>query len=99
MPRILIAAALAFLTTTAAAQEVSYDFDRSADFSTLKSYSWVRGTPLNDEFNHRRIVDARVLLEETGRRGDQRVVRRGSVRNARHRLLDAAGEYRRGRDS
>ena len=58
MPRILIAAALALLTTTAAAQEVSYDFDKSADFSALQSYTWVRGTPVNDEFNHRRIVDA-----------------------------------------
>jgi hypothetical protein len=67
MPRILIAAALAFLTTTAAAQEVSYDFDKSADFSTLHNYTWVRGTPVNDELNHKRIVEA--IDEQLGAKG------------------------------
>jgi hypothetical protein len=60
MTRTLIAAvtAMALLGTSAAAQEVSYDFDRSADFSSLHNYAWVRGTPVNDDLNHRRIVDA-----------------------------------------
>jgi hypothetical protein len=71
MPRILIAAALAFLTTTAAAQEVSYDFDKSADFSTLHNYTWVHGTPVNDELNHKRIVGA--IDEQLGAKGLHRV--------------------------
>jgi Domain of unknown function (DUF4136) len=74
MPRILIAAALAFLTTTAAAQEVSYDFDKSADFSTLHNYTWVRGTPVNDELNHKRIVAA--IDEQLGAKGLHQVERR-----------------------
>jgi hypothetical protein len=60
-------AALALTTSSAFAQEVSYDFDRSADFSTLQSYTWVRGTPLNDDFNHKRIVAAiEAQLESKG---------------------------------
>lgn len=51
-------ALLALTSTTASAQEVTYDFDKSADFSKLHSYAWVRGTPVNDDFNHKRIVDA-----------------------------------------
>jgi Domain of unknown function (DUF4136) len=55
----LIGTALAALSsTTAFAQEVTYDFDRSADFSKLQSYVWVMGTPVRDDFNHKRIVDA-----------------------------------------
>jgi hypothetical protein len=49
---------LALTSTTVFAQEVTYDFDKSADFSKLHSYVWVRGTPVNDEFNHKRIVEA-----------------------------------------
>jgi hypothetical protein len=60
MTRTLIAAvtAMALLGTSAAAQDVNYDFDKSADFSSLHDYAWVRGTPVNDELNHRRIVEA-----------------------------------------
>jgi uncharacterized protein DUF4136 len=55
----LIGTALVALTSTAAfAQDVTYDFDKSADFSKLRSYVWVRGTPVNDDFNHKRIVAA-----------------------------------------
>jgi hypothetical protein len=54
----LIGTATLLLTTTAWAQDVTYDFDKATDFSSLKRYAWVRGTPLNDELNHRRIVDA-----------------------------------------
>lgn len=49
---------LMLLGTTAFAQDVSYDFDRTANFTGYKTYAWVRGTPLNDEINHRRIVNA-----------------------------------------
>jgi hypothetical protein len=60
MSRTLIAAvtAMAVLSTTAFAQEVSYDFDKSADFSSLHNYAWVRGTPVNDELSHKRVVGA-----------------------------------------
>ena len=51
-------ALLALTSTTAVAQDVTYDFDKSADFSRLHSYVWVRGTPVNDELNHKRIVAA-----------------------------------------
>ena len=53
-----VMAILAILGTPAAAQDVTYDFDKSADFSSLRTYQWVPGTNLVDEFNHRRIVEA-----------------------------------------
>jgi hypothetical protein len=49
---------LALLGTIVFAQSVSYDFDRAANFSKFKTYSWVRGTNLNDDLNHQRIVRA-----------------------------------------
>lgn len=51
-------ACLALLGTIVFAQSVTYDFDRSADFSRFRTYSWVRGTNLNDELNHQRIIRA-----------------------------------------
>jgi uncharacterized protein DUF4136 len=52
------AAGVALLGTIALAQNVTYDFDSSADFSRFRRYAWTRGTILNDEFNHTRIVNA-----------------------------------------
>ena len=49
---------LVLLSTPALAQNVTYDFDKSADFSRFKTYAWLRGTPLNDQLNHKRIVAA-----------------------------------------
>ena len=49
---------LAGLAAVALAQQVTYDFDRAADFSAFKRYAWVRGTVLNDQLNHHRIVSA-----------------------------------------
>jgi hypothetical protein len=49
---------LTLLGSSASAQDVSYDYDRHADFSRLKTYAWVPGTNLRDELNHKRIVDA-----------------------------------------
>ena len=49
---------LAMLGTIVLAQSVTYDFDRSANFSKFRTYSWIRGTNLNDELNHNRIVRA-----------------------------------------
>jgi hypothetical protein len=49
---------LMLLGTMALAQSVTYDFDGLADFSKFKKYTWVRGNPVPDELNHRRIVQA-----------------------------------------
>jgi Domain of unknown function (DUF4136) len=49
---------LALMSSTAMAQDVSYDYDKAADFSRLKTYAWVPGTNLRDELNHKRIMDA-----------------------------------------
>ena len=57
-----VAVWLALLTLSggviAPAQEISYDYDQSADFNAFRTYAWVRGTELDDELNHKRIVDA-----------------------------------------
>jgi hypothetical protein len=55
---VLTTAGLALLGTITFAQSVTYDFDRAADFSKLRTYAWVRGTTLDDELNHKRIVGA-----------------------------------------
>ena len=51
-------AALALMATAAAAQDVTYDYDKSANFSAYKTYAWVEGRNLKDELNHKRIVAA-----------------------------------------
>jgi len=52
------AAGLVLLAPLAFAQTVTYDYDKATDFSRLRTYAWTRGTPVNDELNHRRIVSA-----------------------------------------
>jgi hypothetical protein len=52
------AACVALMGTMALAQNITYDFDRTSDFSRFKSFAWVRGTVLLDEINHRRVVNA-----------------------------------------
>ena len=54
----LVTIASLAIGTTASAQSVSYDYDRSTDFSRLKTYAWVPGTNLKDELNHQRIMAA-----------------------------------------
>jgi hypothetical protein len=49
---------LMLLGTMTLAQSVTYDFDALADFSKFRTYTWVRGNPVPDELNHRRIVQA-----------------------------------------
>jgi hypothetical protein len=49
---------LAVMGTMALAQNVTYDFDRSANFAGFKTYAWVRGTNLADELNHKRVMRA-----------------------------------------
>lgn len=54
-----IAAVSLLLSTTAAlAQNITYDFDKSMDFGRFRTYAWVRGTVLDDDLNHQRIVEA-----------------------------------------
>lgn len=54
----LIGTAALLLGTNARAQEVTYDYDRSADFAALTSYVWVNGGRVADDLNHQRIVGA-----------------------------------------
>ena len=54
----LTSASLMMLGTVAIAQNVTSDFDRSADFAKFKAYTWVRGTNVSDQLNHNRIVRA-----------------------------------------
>ena len=49
---------LTLLGTIAFAQNVTYDYDRAANFSNYKTYAWIRGTELTDELNHARVVRA-----------------------------------------
>jgi hypothetical protein len=50
--------ALALAGGSVQAQTVTYDVDRSADFSKFKTFAWIPGVVSADEINHRRIVDA-----------------------------------------
>jgi hypothetical protein len=52
------AASLVILSTITFAQSVMFDFDKTTDFSKLKTYAWVRGTSVPDALNHQRIVSA-----------------------------------------
>lgn len=60
------AAGIALLGTVAIAQSVSYDFDRSANFSKYKTYAWADGTRVADELNHKRVmraIDAQLAMK------------------------------------
>jgi uncharacterized protein DUF4136 len=50
--------ALALGARAVAAQDVSYDFDKSANFAGFRTYAWVPGHNLDDPLNHKRIVAA-----------------------------------------
>ena len=63
----LTSVCLAVLGTIAAAQNVTYDYDRAANFSAYKTYAWSRGTELSDELNHARVV--RAIDADSRRRG------------------------------
>jgi hypothetical protein len=55
---IVTALGLALTCVTAGAQSVTYDYDKAADFSRIKTYAWTTGSALADQFNHQRIVSA-----------------------------------------
>lgn len=51
-------AGLTLLAAAASAQNVSVDYDRTANFAQYKTYAWARGTELADPLNHSRVVRA-----------------------------------------
>jgi hypothetical protein len=53
-----VSAACLAMGTLTMAQNITYDFDRSANFTAYKTYAWVQGTVLADDINHKRVVDA-----------------------------------------
>lgn len=53
-----ITVALLVLAATAGAQTVTYDMDKTANFAKFRTYAWVRGTEIPDEWNHQRVVTA-----------------------------------------
>jgi hypothetical protein len=55
---LVAALGFALASATASAQSVTYDYDRSADFSKIKTYAWAPGTYTGDEFTNRRIAAA-----------------------------------------
>jgi len=75
MATLVSIAGLALLSTSAAAQDVSYDYDTDADFSQFKTYAWVQGTNLSDELNHKRIINA--IDRQLNAKGLQKVETRG----------------------
>jgi uncharacterized protein DUF4136 len=46
------------LTTTALAQDVTYDFARATDFTAFETYAWANTNPVVDELIHQQIVHA-----------------------------------------
>ena len=62
----IVAACLA-AGTVAFAQNVTYDVDRSADFSRLRTYEWGQGMPVGDRLNDGRITAA--ITSELASRG------------------------------
>ncbi len=54
----LVSLAGLLLVTSAAAQDVSWDFAKGTDFTRLRTYAWTTGHPLADQMNHQRIVHA-----------------------------------------
>lgn len=53
-----VAIALTTLAALPALAKVTVDFDKSADFSTYKTYAWRPGTPAKDPLMQKRIQDA-----------------------------------------
>jgi hypothetical protein len=54
----LIGTAGLLLSTSGWAQDVTYDYDKSANFAALTSYAWANGGRVGDDLNHQRIVSA-----------------------------------------
>ena len=54
----LIGTAGLLLSTSAWAHDVTYDYDKSANFAALTSYAWVNDGRVGDDLTHQRIVSA-----------------------------------------
>src|SRR5262249_36552062 len=65
------ALAMALVSASASAQKTTYDYDKGADFSKLKTYAWTTGHTLQDELNHKRVVGA--IDEQLAAKGLTRV--------------------------
>lgn len=55
---IVLALALALMPALAAAQKITYDFDKTAPFATYHKYSWKQGTPTNNALIDNRLIAA-----------------------------------------
>ena len=85
--------------STAAAQQTSVDYDRNADFSRYKTYAWAQGRPVQDPFNHQRIVaaiDAQLAAQgwkpvEPGQKPDALVLYRAAATERKQANVWGAG--------
>jgi hypothetical protein len=57
MKRLVIAAALSFVGAAAFAQDVKTDFDKSANFGAIKTFSVKIGTGWNNQISEKRVTD------------------------------------------
>jgi len=82
---ILGLACLVLVSAMGFGQRISYDFDKSADFSKYRTYTWAEsGGELNDSLTHRRIVNAI----------DLQMSAKGFVKVERGSAPDVVVEYR-----
>ena len=59
------------ISATAYAQKVNVDYDKNANFSSYKTYSWAEGTPAKNPLGHQRIIAG--IEAQLAARGWQRV--------------------------
>lgn len=57
MKHLLLLLTLLIFTTPAAAQKIRVDYDKSADFSKFKTFSWTRGSPPHNPLINQMIID------------------------------------------
>ena len=57
MKHLLLLLTLLVFTTPAAAQKIKFDYDKSADFSKFKTFSWTRGAPPHNPLINQMIID------------------------------------------
>jgi hypothetical protein len=75
------------LASSAFGQQTSVDYDHKADFSQYNTYAWAQGHPVQDPFNHQRIVaaiDAQLAAKgwtrvESGQKPDALVLYRAAA--------------------
>ena len=66
MRKLALAAALAFVSAPAFAQDVKTDFDKNANFGAIKTFAVKIGTSWNNQISEKRIIDeiAQTLTEK-----------------------------------